>query len=281
MKLFHRVIAEARAAFGNGDVYLEKYVTSLRHIEAQLLRDVHGNSKVLGLRDCSVQRDKQKILEESDSTMLPPELRQAVLQYTAQIADEIGYVGAGTVEFIFDLKSNAVYFMEMNTRLQVEHPVTELVSGVDIVGEQFRIASGESIAKLEIGKRGYALEARINAERIVIGAGGKLQFRPDPGQIQQCELPQEDGIEIITTAGPGQVRVAVLRQHDRAGDRARRNPARDDRQAARLPRPRADFRHLHEHFAAEDASSRTACSATASTIRTSCRSSSRASTRMR
>ena len=202
-ELFHRVTAEARAAFGNGDVYLEKYVTSLRHIEAQLLRDVHGNSKVLGLRDCSVQRDKQKILEESDSTMLPEELRDAVLRHTAAIADEVGYVGAGTVEFIFDLKSNAVYFMEMNTRLQVEHPVTELVSGVDIVGEQFRIASGESIAKLEIGRRGYAIEARINAERIVVGAGGKLQFRPDPGQIQQCDLPPEEGIEIIATAAPG------------------------------------------------------------------------------
>jgi acetyl/propionyl-CoA carboxylase alpha subunit/acetyl-CoA carboxylase alpha subunit len=202
-ELFHRVIAEARAAFGSGDVYLEKYVTSLRHIEAQLLRDVHGNTKVLGLRDCSVQRDKQKIIEESDSTMLPPELRQAVLQYTAGIGNEIGYVGAGTVEFIFDLKSNAVYFMEMNTRLQVEHPVTELVSGVDIVSEQFRIASGESIAKLEIGKRGYAIEARINAERIVVGPGGKLLFRPDPGQIQTCELPQEDGIEIIATAAAG------------------------------------------------------------------------------
>ena len=200
---FHRVTVEARAAFGNGDVYLEKYVTSLRHIEAQLLRDVHGNSKVLGLRDCSVQRDKQKILEESDSTMLPENLRDAVLKYTAAIADEVGYVGAGTVEFIFDLKSNAVYFMEMNTRLQVEHPVTELVSGVDIVGEQFRIASGESIAKLDIGRHGYAIEARINAERIVVGAGGKLQFRPDPGQVQQCDLPQEEGIEIIATVGPG------------------------------------------------------------------------------
>jgi acetyl/propionyl-CoA carboxylase alpha subunit len=202
-ELFHRVVAEARAAFGNGDVYLEKYVTSLRHIEAQLLRDAHGNTKVLGLRDCSVQRDKQKIIEESDSTMLPPELRQAVLQYTASIGNEIGYVGAGTVEFIYDLQSNAVYFMEMNTRLQVEHPVTELVSGVDIVGEQFRIASGDSIAKLEIAKQGYAIEARINAEKIVVGPGGKLLFRPDPGQIQTCELPQEEGIEIIATAAPG------------------------------------------------------------------------------
>jgi acetyl/propionyl-CoA carboxylase alpha subunit/acetyl-CoA carboxylase beta subunit len=201
--LFYRVIAEARGAFGSGDVYLEKYVTSLRHIEAQLLRDTHGNTRVIGLRDCSVQRDKQKIFEESDSTMLPDDLREAVLVHTAAIADEVGYVGAGTVEFIFDLKSNAVYFMEMNTRLQVEHPVTELVSGVDIVAEQFRIASGGSIAKLDVAKRGYAIEARINAERIVVGASGKLQFRPDPGQIVDCVLPEEEGIEIIAAAAPG------------------------------------------------------------------------------
>ncbi len=201
--LFHRVTAEARGAFGNGDVYLEKYVTSLRHIEAQLLRDVHGNTRVLGLRDCSVQRDKQKIFEESASTMLPDDLREAVLRHTAAIANEVGYVGAGTVEFIFDLKSNAVYFMEMNTRLQVEHPVTELVSGVDIVGEQFRIAAGASIAALEIGAQGYAIEARINAERIVIDSAGKLQFRPDPGEIAQCELPSAPDVEIIATAAAG------------------------------------------------------------------------------
>jgi acetyl/propionyl-CoA carboxylase alpha subunit len=202
-ELFHRVVAEARAAFGNGDVYLEKYVTSLRHIEAQLLRDVHGNTKVLGLRDCSLQREKQKIFEESDSTMLPDNLREAVLHFAAAIADDVGYVGAGTVEFIFDLKANAVYFMEMNTRLQVEHPVTELVSGVDIVAQQFRIAAGESIAKLPISRNGYAIEARINAERVIVGSSGALQFRPDPGQIFECVLPPEEGIEIIASAAPG------------------------------------------------------------------------------
>ncbi len=200
---FHRVTAEARSAFGSGDVYLEKYVTSLRHIEAQLLRDAHGNTKVLGIRDCSVQRDKQKVFEESDSTMLPPDLLESVLKHTAAIGDEVGYVGAGTVEFIYDLKANAIYFMEMNTRLQVEHPVTELVSGVDIVGAQFRIASGESIARLEAGRNGYAIEARINAERIVRGADGKLKFRPDPGQIVECDLPAEQGIEVIATAAAG------------------------------------------------------------------------------
>jgi acetyl/propionyl-CoA carboxylase alpha subunit len=201
-ELFHRVTAEARSAFGNGDVYLEKYVTSLRHIEVQLLRDAHGNTRVVGLRDCSVQRDKQKVLEESDSTMLPGHLREAVMGHTAAIADEVGYIGAGTVEFIYDLKSDAVYFMEMNTRLQVEHPVTEWVSGVDIVTQQFRIAAGESIAEIVPASNGYAIEARVNAERVQLGKGGTLVFRPHPGQIQTCEFPEERGVEIIAAAAP-------------------------------------------------------------------------------
>ena len=200
---FYRVTAEARSAFGSGDVYLEKYVTALRHIEVQLLRDVHGNTKVLGIRDCSVQRDKQKVFEESGSTMLPDNLHQDVLRHTAAIADEVGYVGAGTVEFIFDLASDAVYFMEMNTRLQVEHPVTEMVSGVDIVTQQFRIAAGESIAEIAIEQNGYAIEARINAERVVLGPDGRLQFRPDPGQIQICDFPNDADVDVISTAAPG------------------------------------------------------------------------------
>ena len=202
-ELFHRVVMEARGAFGNGDVYLEKFVTSLRHIEVQLLRDTHGNTKVLGLRDCSVQRDKQKIIEESASTMLPDLLTRSVLAHTAALADEVGYVGAGTVEFIYDLANDAVYFMEMNTRLQVEHPVTEMVSGVDIVAQQFRIASGEDIANLEIQENGYAIEARINAEKVVLAADGTLQFRPDPGEVQLCDFPQEDGIDVIATISTG------------------------------------------------------------------------------
>ena len=201
--LFHRVVMEARAAFGNGDVYLEKFVTSLRHIEVQLLRDTHGNTKVLGLRDCSVQRDKQKIIEESSSTTLPERLERSVLAHTAALADEVGYVGAGTVEFIYDLASDAVYFMEMNTRLQVEHPVTEKVSGVDIVAQQFAIASGDDIADLEINQNGYAIEARINAEKVVISPDGELQFRPNPGEILHCEFPEEDGIDVIATVSTG------------------------------------------------------------------------------
>jgi acetyl/propionyl-CoA carboxylase alpha subunit len=201
--LFRRVTVEARAAFGNGDVYLEKYVTALRHIEVQLLRDTHGNTKVLGLRDCSVQRDKQKVFEESDSTILPPELREAVFAYTGALADEVGYVGAGTVEFIHDVANNAVYFMEMNTRLQVEHPVTEWVSGVDIVAEQFRIASGESIADLAPAKNGYAIEARVNAERVQVDSRGRLVFKPNPGQVTECEFPEEEGVEVIATISSG------------------------------------------------------------------------------
>ena len=202
-QLFHRVGIEARNAFGNGDVYLEKYVTSLRHIEAQLLRDTHGHTHVLGIRDCSVQRDKQKVIEESASTTLPEHLLQEVLRSTADIANEVGYVGAGTVEFIYDLAADAVYFMEMNTRLQVEHPVTEWVSGVDIVAQQFRIAAGESIADLAVQNNGYAMEARINAERISKQGDGSLAFRPHPGKIEECHFPEEEDVEIIAAVGPG------------------------------------------------------------------------------
>ena len=203
VEMFHRVTVEARAAFGNGDVYLEKFVTSLRHIEAQLLRDTHGNTRVLGIRDCSVQRDKQKVIEESGSTTLPQHLLDTVIRSTADIADEVGYVGAGTVEFIYDLASDAVYFMEMNTRLQVEHPVTEWTSGVNIVAQQFNIAGGGSIADLEVQSNGYAIEARVNAERIQQLADGKLGFRPHPGQIGECYFPEDNGVEIIATAAPG------------------------------------------------------------------------------
>ena len=202
-ELFHRVSAEARSAFGNGDVYLERLVQRIRHIEVQVLRDTRGNTKVLGIRDCSVQRDKQKILEESGSTMLPPLLAARVLEHARAIAEEVAYVGAGTVEFIYDLDAEAVYFMEMNTRLQVEHPVTEAVSGVDIVAQQFRIAGGESIAELAITRDGYAIEARINAERIVMEADGRLGFRPVPGRIDRCNWPAAEHVQIISAIGPG------------------------------------------------------------------------------
>ena len=202
-ELFHRVTAEARSAFGNGDVYLEKYITSLRHIEVQILRDTRGNTRVLGLRDCSVQREKQKVFEESGATLLPENLQREVLAHAAVIAEEVGYVGAGTVEFIFDLTAQAVYFMEMNTRLQVEHPVTEWVSGVDIVGEQLRIASGESIARIKPRTKGYSIEARVNAESVQLAGDGALTFRPHPGEITEAYFPEEQGAEVIAAAGSG------------------------------------------------------------------------------
>lgn len=200
--LFHQISTEAKAAFGNGDVYLEKYVTSLRHIEVQVLRDSHGNTKILGLRDCSVQRNNQKIFEESGSTMLPAELEQAAYDYAEKLSDAVDYVGAGTIEFIFDLKANTIYFMEMNTRLQVEHPVTELVSGVDIVSNQFRIAEGKDIAQLQANPQGYAIEVRVNAEKAVI-KNDRVEFVPTPGLIRDCVLPEEEGIHLIAMAAPG------------------------------------------------------------------------------
>lgn len=200
--LFHQISTEAKAAFGNGDVYLEKYVTSLRHIEVQILRDSHGNTKVLGLRDCSVQRNNQKIFEESGSTMLPPELEQASYDYASKLADAVEYVGAGTVEFIYNLDADALYFMEMNTRLQVEHPVTELVSGVDIVSNQFHIAGGGNIADFEAKPNGYAIEVRVNAEKAML-KGDDVEFVPTPGTVKEFVLPEEDHIELISSVAAG------------------------------------------------------------------------------
>ncbi|ABL98788.1 biotin carboxylase N-terminal domain-containing protein [Shewanella amazonensis] len=201
--LFMKTSTEAAAAFGNGDLYLEKYVTSLRHIEVQLLRDKFGNAKVLGLRDCSVQRNNQKVIEESGSTMLPPELKQQVMAYTKSLGDAVDYMGAGTVEFIYNLDANEVYFMEMNTRLQVEHPVTEATSGIDIVSAQFDIAAGRSIEDLEPQEIGYAMEVRVTAEKAALDSNGVLQLVPNPGKITECVMPERDDVEIISIAAEG------------------------------------------------------------------------------
>ncbi|MCY3885927.1 MAG: ATP-grasp domain-containing protein [Gammaproteobacteria bacterium] len=200
---FQRVSVEARAAFGSGDMYLERYVEKLRHIEAQILRDKYGNTKVLGIRDCSVQRNKQKIFEESGSTMLPERYLEQIQKDSEAIANQVEYVGAGTLEFIYDVESDNLYFMEMNTRLQVEHPVTELVSGVDIVGQQFAIAGGSNIEKMRIERNGYAIEARVNAERLVRDADGNLVFRSSAGQISTCKFPKDPNVEVISIAAEG------------------------------------------------------------------------------
>jgi acetyl/propionyl-CoA carboxylase alpha subunit len=199
---FFTIASEARAAFGSGDIYLEKYVTNLRHIEAQILRDSHGNCVILGLRDCSVQRNNQKIFEESGSTMLPENLEKDVYRYAALIANEVDYLGAGTVEFIFNLDDMAIYFMEMNTRLQVEHPVTEKVTGVDIVANQFKIAGGGSIADLSYTPKGYAIEARITAERTAV-EGSNIKFIPTPGMITAFSIPEEKHITVIKMVEAG------------------------------------------------------------------------------
>ncbi|MCZ6502999.1 MAG: ATP-grasp domain-containing protein [Gammaproteobacteria bacterium] len=204
-RLYHQVTNEAKSAFGNGDVYIEKFVTSLRHIEAQILRDTHGNTQVLGIRDCSVQRNNQKLMEESGSTMLPNKLKKTVLQHATKIADTVDYTGAGTVEFIYDLPNDAIYFMEMNTRLQVEHPVTEVVTGVDIIKQQFCIAAGDSIKDLKFTEKGYGLEVRVNAEKAVLNAEGNVSFVPTPGEISEYDLPEENHIQLISTVGAGKV----------------------------------------------------------------------------
>jgi acetyl/propionyl-CoA carboxylase alpha subunit len=201
-EIFFTLSSEARAAFGSGDIYLEKYVTNLRHIEVQVLRDTHGNCSILGLRDCSVQRNNQKIFEESGSTMLPKKLEKDVYNYAEHISNQCDYVGAGTVEFIFDLDNTAVYFMEMNTRLQVEHPVTEKVTGVDIVANQFKIAGGASIADLVSKPEGYAIEARITAERTAV-EGDKIKFIPTPGDVTTFSLPEEDHVTVIKMVEAG------------------------------------------------------------------------------
>jgi acetyl/propionyl-CoA carboxylase alpha subunit len=200
---FNTVYSEARSAFGNGDLYLEKFIESMRHIEIQILRDSHGNTKVLGLRDCTVQRNNQKVLEESGSTMLPEELADEAYRCAAQLADAVDYYGAGTVEFIYDLKSNAIYFMEMNTRLQVEHPVTEWTSGISIVSEQFRIAEGESIEHLEPASEGFAIEARIVAEKARLDTEGVIDFLPTPGLVIECRFPEREDMELIASVAEG------------------------------------------------------------------------------
>ena len=203
VEIYHRISAEARAAFGNGDLYLEKYVTSLRHVEIQILRDHYGNTKVLGLRDCSVQRNNQKVFEESTSTMLPRDMEEQLYTYAESLADEINYIGAGTVEFIFDLLNNTLYFMEMNTRLQVEHPVTELVTNTDIVARQFDIAAGGSIADLVVNPEGYAMEVRVTAEKATIAKDGTLSFVPNPGDITEYHLPENAHVKVISMIDEG------------------------------------------------------------------------------
>lgn len=175
--------AEAAGAFGNGEVYLEKYLTKVKHVEVQLLCDEHGNIITLGERDCSIQRKNQKIIEESPCAVLPDSIRKKMFEAARKAAAAVGYTNAGTVEFLFDGKD--FYFMEMNTRLQVEHPVTEYVSGMDLVKWQIRIAAGLQLdrTQAEVRLSGCAIECRINSEDV------KNNFRPSCGRIAMLHVP--------------------------------------------------------------------------------------------
>lgn len=178
VKLLQQAKSEAGAAFGNDGVYLEKYIKNPRHIEFQILADKHGNCIHFGERDCSIQRRNQKLLEEAPSPALTPKLRNAMGDAAVAAALSIGYIGVGTVEFLLD-ESGDFYFMEMNTRIQVEHPITEMISSTDLIEEQIRVALGEKLRmkQEDVVLRGHSIECRINAEDAFQG------FRPGPGRI--------------------------------------------------------------------------------------------------
>lgn len=179
--------AEAKAAFNNDMVYMEKYLENPRHIEIQVLADTHGNAIYLAERDCSMQRRHQKVVEEAPAPGITPELRKFIGERCAKACIEIGYRGAGTFEFLYE--NGEFYFIEMNTRLQVEHPVTEMITGVDLVKEQLRVAAGLplSIKQEDIKVRGHAMECRINAE-------DPITFLPSPGKITRLHVPGGLGV---------------------------------------------------------------------------------------
>jgi acetyl-CoA carboxylase biotin carboxylase subunit len=191
LKLFLAAQGEAEAAFGNPGVYMEKFIGRPRHIEFQILADKYGNVIHLGERDCSIQRRHQKLLEEAPSPVLNPELREKMGKAAVMAAQSINYVGAGTVEFLLD-QSGAFYFMEMNTRIQVEHPVTEMITGLDLIAEQIRIAQGErlQLTQDQVVFKGHAIECRINAE------DPEHNFRPQPGRISAYLPPGGPGVRM-------------------------------------------------------------------------------------
>ena len=196
--LFEEARGEALACFGDGEMYLEKLILCPRHIEFQIMADREGHVIQLGERDCSLQRRNQKLLEESPSRALTPQLREQMGAAAVAAARAAGYENAGTVEFVVDQEGN-FYFIEMNTRIQVEHPVTELVTGLDLVREQVRVAAGLplSVTQEEVSLRGYAIECRINAE------DPAHNFRPSPGKVGFLHLPGGFGVRVDTGLYPG------------------------------------------------------------------------------
>ncbi len=193
---FNTARSEAENAFGNADVYIERYLEEPRHIEIQILGDSHGNVIHLGERDCSVQRRHQKLIEESPSPAVSPELRERMGAAAVKGARSVKYLGAGTVEFLLD-KDESFYFMEMNTRIQVEHPVTEFVSGFDLIKAQIDIANGKRLQRKKVAVHGHSIECRINAE------DPQHNFRPSPGKITGLHFPGGPGVRIDSHAYVG------------------------------------------------------------------------------
>jgi acetyl-CoA carboxylase, biotin carboxylase subunit len=194
-KLFQAAHSEAAAAFGNGDLYMEKFIERPRHIEFQILADEHGKVITLGERECSIQRRHQKLLEESPSMRVTPKLRKQIGEKLENCLGEIGYQNAGTIEFLMD-EDGSMHFIEMNTRIQVEHPVTEMVTGVDLVKAQIRIANGEKLSDIvssAIDMRGHSIECRINAEH-------PEKFTPSAGKITAFNTPGGTGVRVDTAA---------------------------------------------------------------------------------
>jgi acetyl-CoA carboxylase biotin carboxylase subunit len=196
--VFNRTSMEAEASFGDKNLYVEKYIENPRHIEVQVLCDSHGSCIYLGERDCSLQRRNQKIIEEGPSPVVNKALRKKMGEAAVKLAKAVNYVNAGTIEFLVDKNLN-FYFIEMNTRIQVEHPVTEMITGVDLVKEQLRIALGKplSLTQKQVVLEGHAIECRINAEDV------QENFRPSPGKITQLILPGGNGIRLDTHIYPG------------------------------------------------------------------------------
>lgn len=188
---------EAEASFGNSNIYIEKYIEKPRHIEIQILADKYGHTVYLGERDCSIQRRHQKLLEEAPSPVVDNKLRKRLGELAIRGAKTVNYVSAGTIEFLFDQHNN-FYFMEMNTRIQVEHPVTEMVTGIDLIKEQISIAAGEKLRfqQDDIQMKGSAIECRINAEDF------ENNFMPCPGQIETLNLPGGPGVRVDTHIYP-------------------------------------------------------------------------------
>ncbi|HTB95566.1 MAG TPA: acetyl-CoA carboxylase biotin carboxylase subunit [Terracidiphilus sp.] len=191
--LFHAASTEAANAFGNGELYMEKFIEQPRHIEFQILADEHGNVTTLFERECSIQRRHQKLIEEAPSLQVTPQMREEIGNTLSRCLKEIGYQNAGTIEFLMD-EDRQLYFIEMNTRIQVEHPVTEAITGVDLVKAQLRIAMGEKLSEIlpaKIELRGHAIECRINAEH-------PQKFTPSAGKITVFNVPGGNGIRVDT-----------------------------------------------------------------------------------